>query len=137
MAVKAAVTSAVMRVSDVDRSVTFYCDVLSCHVAIREHDAALLLTPNGFQIYLYSRKPSRRLRSSATGLQYLMWATDSEEELQRILERLRAHDPAALAYREGELSFVEGCDPDLQRVIVVYPSPSRLPRELIASRFQW
>jgi catechol 2,3-dioxygenase-like lactoylglutathione lyase family enzyme len=39
-----------MRVSDLDRSVRFYRDVFCCQVALREPDAALLLTPDGFQI---------------------------------------------------------------------------------------
>lgn len=131
------VSSAVMRVSDVDQSVAFYCDVLACNVALRETDAALLLTPDGFQIYLYSKEPSRRPGVGAIGVQHLMWTTDSQTELQRITERLRAHDPTTFSHTEGELTFVEGRDPDHGRVIVVYPSPSALPRDLISARFQW
>jgi|SRR6185312_2615907 len=134
--VAATVTSVVVRVADVDRSVDFYCDVFSCRVAIREPGAALLLTPNGFQIYLYKKDLPRR-SAGVSGVQYLMWATDSQDELQKIAQRLRKHDPAAYTHAEGELTFVEGCDPDEERVIVVYPSPSQLPRQLIASRFQW
>jgi extradiol dioxygenase family protein len=47
------VASCVVRVSDLDRSLKFYCDVFSCRLAIREADVALLLTPKGFQIYLH------------------------------------------------------------------------------------
>ena len=65
-----------------------------------------------------------------------MWATDSQAELERVTSRLRAHDPATYTYTENGLTFVEGCDPDHGRVIVAYPSPSRLPRELIASRLR-
>jgi catechol 2,3-dioxygenase-like lactoylglutathione lyase family enzyme len=50
-AVSVDVASCVVRVSDLDRSLKFYCDVLSCRLAIREADVALLLTPKGFQIY--------------------------------------------------------------------------------------
>lgn len=135
--VSARVASAVMHVTDVDQSVNFYCHVFSCNVAIRQPDAALLLTPDGFQIYLYSKDPSRPPGIGATGVQYLMWTTDSPAELQRIAQRLGAHDPAAYSHTEGELTLVEGCGPDQERVIVVYPSPSQLPRELIASRFKW
>src|SRR3954454_1760871 len=132
----ARIASSVMRVSDVDRSVSFYCDVFSCRVALRERDAALLLTPNGFQIYVYSKAPSRRGGVGALGVQYLMWATDSEAELKRITQRLRAHDPATYSHTENGVTFVEGCEPDHGRVIVAYPSPSVFPRELIASRFR-
>jgi catechol 2,3-dioxygenase-like lactoylglutathione lyase family enzyme len=130
------VASTVMRVADLDRSVDFYRDVFGCRVALRETDTALLLTPDGFQIYLRSAGPSRRPRRPPIGIQYLMWATDSQAELERVTSRLRAHDPATYTYAENGLAFVEGCDPDHGRVIVAYPSPSRLPRELIASRLR-
>jgi hypothetical protein len=125
-----------MCVSQLDRSVKFYCDVFLRHVTIREPHAALLLTPDGFQIYLCSKGPSRRSRGGANGVEYLLWATDSQAELQRITQRLRAYDSATYSHIESGVTFVEGCDPDHGRVIVAYPSPSQLPRELIASRFR-
>jgi catechol 2,3-dioxygenase-like lactoylglutathione lyase family enzyme len=130
------VASSVMRVSDLDRSVNFYCDVFSCRVTIHEPDMALLLAPNGFQLYLHSTQRSRRPGVDSRGVEYLMWATDSETELEQITQRLRAHDPATYSHTENGLTFVEGCDPDGGRVIVAYPSPSRLPRELIAARLR-
>lgn len=123
-----------MRVGDLDRSVEFYCDVFSCHVAIREPDTALLLTPEGFQLYLHSIGRSRRPDVRACGVEFLMWATDSESELERIRQRLRAHDVTTYSYTEDGLTFVEGCDPDRGRVIIAYPSPGKLPRKLIVSR---
>jgi catechol 2,3-dioxygenase-like lactoylglutathione lyase family enzyme len=132
----ARVASTVMHVPDVDRSVQFYRDVFCCHVALREPGAALLLTPDGFQIYLYSKGPSRRHGVGHYGVQYLMWATDSEAELQRITQRLRAHDSATFSHVENGVTFVEGCEPDRGRVIVAYPGPSQFPRQLIAARFR-
>jgi catechol 2,3-dioxygenase-like lactoylglutathione lyase family enzyme len=134
--VTAKVASSLMTVSDLARSVNFYCDVFSCRVALHEQDTALLLTPGGFQIYLHSKGPSRRPRVGATGVQYLMWATDSQAELQRISQRLLAYDVATFSYTENGVTFVEGCDPDGGRVIVAYPSPRQLPREVIASRLR-
>jgi catechol 2,3-dioxygenase-like lactoylglutathione lyase family enzyme len=135
-AVSAKVASSLMAVSDLARSVNFYCDVFSCRVALHEQDTALLLTPGGFQIYLHSKGPSRRPRVGATGVQYLMWATDSQPELLRISQRLFAYDVATCSYTENGVTFVEGCDPDGGRVIVAYPSPSQLPREVIAPRLR-
>jgi catechol 2,3-dioxygenase-like lactoylglutathione lyase family enzyme len=134
--VTAKVTSSLMTVSDLARSVNFYCDVFACRLALHEQDAALLLTPGGFQIYLRSKGPSRRPRAGATGIQYLMWATDNQQELLRISQRLFAYDVATFSYTENGVSFVEGCDPDGGRVIVAYPSPNQLPREVIASRLR-
>ncbi|SBS74046.1 conserved hypothetical protein [uncultured Mycobacterium sp.] len=132
----ATVASSLVMVSDLARSVSFYCDVFSCRVALHERDTALLLTPGGFQIYLRSNGPSRRPRVGATGVQFLMWATDSQAELLRISQRLFAYDVATFSYTENEVAFVEGCDPDGGRVIVAYPSPSQLPRDVIASRLR-
>jgi extradiol dioxygenase family protein len=132
----ARVASAVIHVSDLNRSVRFYCDVFSCSVAIREGDAALLLAPGGFQIYLYAKAPSRRPHVSDTGVTYLMWATDSEADLRRITRRLRAYDAATYTHVENGVTFVEACEPDHGRVIVAYPGPTLLPRELIAPRFR-
>jgi extradiol dioxygenase family protein len=132
----ARVASAVIHVSDVDRSVNFYCDVFSCSVALRESDAALLLAPGGFQIYLYAKAPSGRPRASDTGVQYLMWSTDSEADLRRITQRLQAYDAATYTHVENGVTFVEACEPDHGRVIVAYPGPGLLPRELIAPRFR-
>jgi catechol 2,3-dioxygenase-like lactoylglutathione lyase family enzyme len=132
----AKVASSLMTVSDLARSVNFYCDVFACRVAVHEQDTALLLTPGGFQIYLHSKGPSRRPRVGATGVQYLMWATDSQAELLRISQRLFAYDVATFSYTENGVTFVEGCDPDGGRVLVAYPSPSQLPREVIAPRLR-
>ena len=83
---------------------------------------------DGFQIYLYSKGPSRRHGVGHDGVQYLLWATDSGAELQRITQRLRAHDSATYSHVENGVTFVEGCEPDRGRVIVAYPGPGQFPR---------
>lgn len=115
------VASTVMRVLDVDRTVDFYCDVFACRVSLREPDAALLLAPDGFQIYVYAKDSARHPGVGAVGVEYLMWATDSEAELGRITERLRSYDPATYTYTENGVTFVEGRKPDYGRVIVPTP----------------
>jgi catechol 2,3-dioxygenase-like lactoylglutathione lyase family enzyme len=130
------VASVLMTVSDLARSVSFYCDVFSCRVALHEQDTALLLTPGGFQIYLHSNGPSRRARPGATGVEYLMWATDSQAELLRVSQRLFAYDVATFSYTEDGVTFVEACDPDGGRILVAYPSPRQFPREVIAPRLR-
>jgi len=47
-----------------------------------------------------------------------------------------AYDPATYTHVENGVTFVEGCEPDHRRVIVAYPGPNLLRRELIASRFR-
>lgn len=130
------VASCVIRVSNLDRSLTFYCDVFACRVVIHETDMALLLTPKGFQLYLHGDAKFRRRGPGTIGVQHLMWATDSEAELERIAQQLKAHDVAAYSYAQGGVNFVEGCDPDGERVIVTHPGPRQLPREVIAKRLR-
>jgi catechol 2,3-dioxygenase-like lactoylglutathione lyase family enzyme len=133
-AVTTTVASTVIRVAELDRSMNFYRDVFGCRIALREPDAALLLARDGFQIYLQATGQARRTRPAPIGVQYLMWATDSLAELKRVATRLRGYDRHTYTYTENGVTFVEGCDPDGGRVIVAYPSPSRLPRGAIASR---
>ncbi|MDV3129158.1 VOC family protein [Mycobacterium sp. 21AC1] len=132
----AKVASALIRVADLARSTSFYCDVFGCRVALSEQDTALLLAPGGFQIYLHAKGPTRQPRVDATGVQHLMWATDSPDEFKRISQRLLAFDVATFSYTENGVTFVEGCDPDRGRIIVAYPSPRRLPRQVIGPRLR-
>jgi catechol 2,3-dioxygenase-like lactoylglutathione lyase family enzyme len=133
----ASVASCVVRVTNLDRSLQFYCDVFSCRVVSSEADMALLLTPKGFQIYLHEVSGfQRRGAVGITGVRYLMWATDSQCELQHIAERLRAYDTAAYSHNVDGLAIIEGSDPDRRRVIVAYPSPHHLPRTVVAERLR-
>ena len=134
--VSAHVASCVIRVSDLDRSLTFYRDVFSWRVALHEADMALLLAPNGFQVYLHSRQSFHRRGAGSLGCQHLMWATGSESDLGEVTQRLRAYDTAAYSHTENGVTFLEGCDPDRGRVIVAHPSPRQLPRTVIAERLR-
>lgn len=132
----ARIASCLMRVSDLDRSVNFYRDVFQCQVAIHDRDAALLLTPNGFQIYLRTHEASRAGGITDIGVEQIIWSADSAEELQRIEQRLRIHYPSTYSNTQGGISFVDGADPDDLRVLITYPTPKQLPREVIDRRFR-
>ncbi len=134
--VNAHVASCVIRVSNLDQSANFYRDVFSCRVSLRENDMALLLAPNGFQLYLHAPRSLRRRGVGTIGVSYLMWATDSQSDLQLITQRLRAFDPAVFTHTENGVTFLEGCDPDGRRIVVAHPSPHQLPRTVIAERLR-
>ena len=128
------VASAMLRVSNLRQSMRFYGDVFGFHVIVHEHDVALLSAPSGgFLLYLNSIDPSRRHDLGTIGVEFLVWATDNRAELDAIASRLKAHDPAVFVHTENDVTFVEACDPDKVRVVVAYPSPDRLPRQVIAS----
>ncbi len=130
------VSSSMMHVSDLDRSVQFYRDVFSCTVELRAEDSALLLTPDGFQIYMHAKSAFHSGDAGATGVLYIMWSTDSEDEFAQVAQRFREHDPSASVQTADGLSLLDGCDPDGIRVVIAYPSPTQFPREVIAARFR-
>ena len=61
-------TFARSRQSDLDCAVNFYRDVFECHVALHESEAALVLTPGGFQIYFRAHETPGHAAST-------MWAS--------------------------------------------------------------
>ena len=130
------VASCVIRVSDLSRSLAFYRDVFCCRVAVREDDMALLLAPNGFQLYLHARTSFHRRPAGTLGCQYLMWATDTESDLQQMEDRMRAYDSAAYTHTDYGITFLECADPDGARIIVAHPSPHQLPRTVIVERLR-
>lgn len=130
----AQVSSSVIFVSELDRSLAFYRDVFACEVAIHEPDAALLLAPGGFQIYLVARG-GRDHPTGGIGHGYLMWSTDSPEGLDHFTGILRTYGHDTDTHVSGGVRFVEGRDPDGIRVVIAHPSPKQRPRAILDSRF--
>jgi hypothetical protein len=97
---------------------------------------ALRLTPQGFEIYLHQNGEFHTHAAGALGVHHLMWVTDSQSDMQRITDRLRAYDGAVYSYTVAGMTILEGIDPDGFRVIVAYPTPRRLPRTAIALRLR-
>ncbi|WP_345447742.1 VOC family protein [Arthrobacter gyeryongensis] len=82
MRYSAKVASSVLFVSELDRSVTFYRDLFGCVVTLRSDDAALLLTPEGFQLYIIERGKRVQRHPGGLGHHLLMWATESAQGLE-------------------------------------------------------
>jgi catechol 2,3-dioxygenase-like lactoylglutathione lyase family enzyme len=127
------VTSAILFVSRLDRSTEFYRDVLSCTATIREPGAALLLAPDGFQIYLIARGTNAEHPSGGIGPQYLVWAVDSDAELQDIEQALQHRVGRTDRNTSGGVTFLAAHDPDGIRILVAHPSPEQLPRSVIGA----
>lgn len=130
------VASALIRVRELGRSIDFYCSVFEFTVSIRESDAALLLARNGFQIYLHADPLSVDRPITALGVSEIMWSAQRAASLDEIGTRMRKHYPATYIHTTDGVSYVDGCDPDGNRVLVAYPSPLQLPRSVIAHRFR-
>jgi catechol 2,3-dioxygenase-like lactoylglutathione lyase family enzyme len=127
----ARVTSSVVFVSNIDRSVGFYRDVFACEITIQEPEAALLVAPGGFQIYLIGRSARTPHASGGIGPQYLIWAVDSADDLQLLEQTLRRYGRITDSYTSGGVAFIAGRDPDGIRILMAHPGPDRLPRSVI------
>ncbi|MBH0054283.1 hypothetical protein I6E74_08895 [Salinibacterium sp. SWN139] len=131
-------TSAVTFVSDLDRSVTFYCDLLGLTCSILDESAALLVGPENYELYLRGKhaQPSRVLGS--VGIQYLIWSAESLEEFERCEEALRRESVHVRRERLDDFEVVEGRDPDHLPVMVVFPGPDESVRHAIIPRiYSW
>jgi catechol 2,3-dioxygenase-like lactoylglutathione lyase family enzyme len=128
------VTSSVLFVSRLNRSIEFYCDVFSCAASIHYPDAALLLAPDGFQIYLIARGSRAEHPSGGIRLQHLIWAADSDAELRDIAQTLQERVGQTSSCTSGGVSFLAARDPDGIRVLVAHPSPEKQPRSVRGAR---
>jgi catechol 2,3-dioxygenase-like lactoylglutathione lyase family enzyme len=133
-----AVTSGVVFVSELNRSLEFYRDVFGFAVAIHDREAALLLAQGGFQLYLIGRGSRAQHSSGGVGLQYLIWSTDDGDELGLLAEALKDHGVHTETYTSGAVTFLEARDPDGIRVVIAHPSPTERPRSVLGARlYSW
>jgi catechol 2,3-dioxygenase-like lactoylglutathione lyase family enzyme len=128
------VTSSVIYVSVLDPSLEFYRDVFSCEVTIHDRDAALLLAPGGFQIYLIARGARTPHLSVAIGPQFLIWAVDTATELQELEKAIQSRGGRTDSFTSGGVAFVAARDPDGIRILAAHPSPEILPRSVVSAR---
>lgn len=135
MAYVATVSSSIVFVSELERSVAFYHDVFGCEVSVRSESAVLLLAPEGFQLYLFAKGSGTEHPFGGIGVHHLLWATDSAEGLEHFEQLLKDHGRYSDTHTTGGVRFVEGLDPDGIRVVIAHPSPKQQPRSVLDSRF--
>ncbi len=129
------VTSTVLGVANLERSIAFYRDVLTCEPRVRSERAALLLAPDGFQIYLLERGQQAQLSSRGLGHQYVIWSVPSEHDLEEVAAALSERGARLDRSTVDSITFITARDPDGVRVVVAHPSPKDHPRTLIPPRF--
>jgi catechol 2,3-dioxygenase-like lactoylglutathione lyase family enzyme len=134
MAQGARVGSVVMFVRDLDRSVSFYLDVLALEVADRSPSAALLAGPDGTQLILRSMGAGAEHALGGIGVQYVIWTASGKPDLDRCEAALKQRS----AYRDTRVSAqataVEGRDPDDITVMIIYPGPDQVPLHQLPAR---
>jgi catechol 2,3-dioxygenase-like lactoylglutathione lyase family enzyme len=130
--------SAVMFVRELDRSVSFYRDLLALDVGTRDDTAALLVSPDGFQLYLRSMGSGAQHALGHVGIQYLIWTAGSNDDLRRCERLLKAQSRHVTTRTLDGIVVVEGRGPDNVPVVVTYPGTDQAPSHQIPSRiYEW
>ena len=137
MAHGARLGSAVIFVQDLDRSVTFYHQVLALEVVDRTPTAALL-AGDGSQLILRSMGSGAVHALGGVGVQYVIWTAADAADLdrcERVLKELSAHRDTRAT---DSAKAVEGRDPDDIVVMVTHPGPNEVPmHELPVRIYGW
>ncbi len=138
MAEEIRLVAAVMFVRNLDKSVTFYRELLGLEVADSSPTAALLVTAHGSQLVLRAVGEDATHPLGSIGVQYLAWRAATRADLDRRAEILRQHSAYRETRTEQDVTVVEGRDPDDLPVMIVYAADSlRSMRELPARIYAW
>lgn len=131
-------SGAVMFVRSLERSVAFYRELLGLQVADRSSTAALLVNGDGSQLVLRALGQNAPHALGSIGPQYLTWTAASKDDLDQRAETLRQHSAYRETRTDGEITVVEGRDPDDLVVMLVYSGPAMAPmRRLTARIYAW
>jgi catechol-2,3-dioxygenase len=131
---RASLASVVMCVADLDRSVAFYTELLAFQPTIRNESVALLVGPDGSQLYLREIGEKATHALSSIGPQYVLWTAQSEADLRACETILRARPGQVSVTDEGGFQLLEARDPDDIPVIITFPGPNEVARQRIVSR---
>ncbi|HEY7881514.1 MAG TPA: VOC family protein [Streptosporangiaceae bacterium] len=127
MAHGARLDSVVMFVHDLDRSVSFYSDVLNLHVADRSATAALLIGAKRSQLILRAMGRGAEHALGGVGVQYVIWTADDADDLARCEKVLKDRSAWRDSRTTEHVTAVEGRDPDDIVVMITYPGPDQAP----------
>jgi catechol 2,3-dioxygenase-like lactoylglutathione lyase family enzyme len=138
MADGARLDSVVMFVHDLDRSVSFYREVLALEVSDHSSTAALLSGPSGSQLILRAMGSNATHPLGNVGIQYVIWTAASAADLARSEQALKNRSAHRDTRTSEHVSAVEGRDPDDIVVMITYPGPDQVPlHELPVRIYGW
>lgn len=131
-------SSAVMFVSELDRSVRFYEDLLQVTARHVTPSAALLVTPGDSQLYLRSMGDRAPHPLGALGIQYLIWTARDLDDLARCEAVFRREAAYVTRQTVDAFTIVEGVGPNGVPILVTFPGPDDVARaEIIARIYGW
>jgi catechol 2,3-dioxygenase-like lactoylglutathione lyase family enzyme len=130
--------TAVMFVNALESSVSFYRELLGMEVKARDESAALLVSGDGFQLYLRDKGKRASHSLGSVGVQYVIWAAADEESLRRCERFLKDGSAHVTTQDVAGFTLVEGRDPNGLPVMITYPGPALVERHKIMSRiYSW
>jgi catechol-2,3-dioxygenase len=118
-------SAAVVFVRNLDRSLTFYTEVLGLAVIDRSPTAVLLGEDDGPQLVLRAFGENAAHPLGSLGVQYLIWMTDSRDDLDRRTALLQQRSAFQETHTQGDAVTVEGRDPDDLVVMIGYRPPGQ------------
>jgi catechol-2,3-dioxygenase len=128
----------VVYVRDLDRSVTFYRELLGLEVIDSSPTAALLACGEGCHLVLRATGAGSQRPLGAIGLQYVTWMMPSRDALDRAETLLRNRSAYVETRTVGSTTSVEGHDPDDLTVVLAYSKDDQMPlRELPSRIYAW
>jgi catechol-2,3-dioxygenase len=115
-------TSAVVVVRDLTRAVQFYSELLELEPTIRTADEAELLTAGDGDHLVLRVLEHATHASPSVGVQYLIWTARDREDLERCARVLEAWSAHVSTWNEGDITVVEGHDPDRTPILLTFPA---------------
>ena len=134
MAQGARLSSVVIFVHSLDRSVDFYTHILGLKVADHSPTAALLNNAVGTQLVLRAMGPGVSRALGAVGVQYVVWTAADKADLDRCERALRDRAAHRETRSHNGVTVLEGRDPDDLRLVVTYPGPDEVPLHQLPPR---
>ncbi|HTZ92204.1 MAG TPA: VOC family protein [Streptosporangiaceae bacterium] len=130
-------SAAVVFVRNLEKSASFYQELLGLDVADRSTTAALLTSPGGSQLVLRQFGNNAPHPLGSIGVQYLLWSVSSKDDLDRRADILRRSSAYRETREDGNVTVVEGRDPDDMPVMILYGGgdqalPGKLPTRIYA-----
>jgi catechol-2,3-dioxygenase len=123
-----------MFVQQLDRSVSFYTDVLGLRVADTSPTAALLVSDDGSELILRAMGSNATHALGSVGVQYVVWTAPGKEYLDQCERLLKQRSALVDTRSDGSSTAVEGRDPDGIVVMVIYPGPEAGPTDKLPAR---
>ena len=130
------IRSALVGVSDLDRSVAFYQDVTNLHEILRADRMVVLgaQETSSFTLYLRHTRAATHPGQQAAGVRSLVIDVVELPQLDRIAARLHAHDLFGTRQRIQEthpFELVQGHDPDrLPLTFVAYEAGAKMSLDI-------